>query len=117
MMLWIDTRRGSYGLQQQPGYTDVDTKAVRFDLTNHIRVVVRDLPLQNSQTMQTRAAAKMDPSVPSLYFQPDGFISEDSPQTVEMRETTGETIWITQSRNRLNYEIASQPFQNSYPRR
>ena len=114
MMLWIDTRRGAYGLQQEPGYADLDTKAVQFVLTNRMRMAVRDVPLLASQTMQARQSAQADPSVPRLHFQPDGFISEDSAQTVEIQETTGETLWITQSRNRLNYEIGSQSSQNSF---
>src|SRR5947208_16892741 len=33
MVLWIDTRRGAYGLQQQAGYTDGDSNTVRFALS------------------------------------------------------------------------------------
>src|SRR5205814_9483068 len=41
MVLWIDPRRGAYGLQQQAGYTDADSNEVRFALSEEIRVEVQ----------------------------------------------------------------------------
>ena len=46
-------------------------------------------------------------------FPPDGFIDETSPQSVVLRDQSGESIWITQSRNRLNYEIHTNIFRAS----
>ena len=53
-----------------------------------------------------------------LRFQSDGFVGETSPQSVVIREEkdgtrTDESIWITQSRNRLNYEIHTNALQNA----
>ncbi len=31
MLLWIDPKAGTYGLQQETGYTDGDTKAVEYE--------------------------------------------------------------------------------------
>src|SRR5207248_10972163 len=41
MVLWIDTRRGAYGLQQQAGYTDGDSNAARFALSEELREEVQ----------------------------------------------------------------------------
>src|SRR5207245_10774215 len=41
MVLWIDARRGAYGLQQQAGYTDGDSNAVSFALSEDVRVDVQ----------------------------------------------------------------------------
>src|SRR5437773_996832 len=41
MVLWMDPRRGAYGLQQQAGYTDGDSNAVRFVLSEDTRVEVQ----------------------------------------------------------------------------
>src|SRR5438132_9607959 len=40
MVLWIDARRGAYGLRAQPGYTDSDGKAVEFALGDDLQVEV-----------------------------------------------------------------------------
>ena len=111
MRLWMNTRQGTYGLQQEPGYADIDTKAVDFTLAKDLRISVADLP---SQPVQSRQNAQADPNMATLQFQPDGFIGEGSPRSVVIKETTGETLWITQSRNRLNYEIQTQSLQNAY---
>src|SRR5262245_30234164 len=38
MVLWIDARRGTYGLQQQAGYADPDTRAMEFDLKEGMKI-------------------------------------------------------------------------------
>lgn len=115
MVLWIKPLLGTYGLQQEPGYIEVDTKAVEFALTNHMRISVEDVPVPlPTQSGATRQALQGDPHVPRLRFQPDGFIGETSPQSVVLRDSDGASIWITQSRNRLNYEISTNSLQNAF---
>src|SRR5947208_1518318 len=113
MLLWIDIRQGAYGLQQEPGYAQVDTKAVDFVLGKDLRIAVADVPILAGQMRQTRPAAQANPNVPRLRFQPDGFIDQINAQTVIIRENSGESLWITQSRNRLNYEIHTNSFQGA----
>jgi hypothetical protein len=62
---------------------------------------------------QARATRQTDPNTPMLRFPPDGFIDETSPQSVVLRDQSGESIWITQSRNRLNYEIHTNVLRNA----
>src|SRR6185369_11882132 len=109
MVLLIDTRRGTYRLQQDPGYGEADSKAVNLTLGKDLQISVEDVPSVSTQIMHGRQA---DPNVPQLRFQPDGFIGATSPQTVVIRERTGETVYITQSRNRLHYEIHTSSSQN-----
>jgi len=92
-------------LEEETGYNDVDTKAVEFSLGKDLKVEVADLPSQTATRSQVGNAAQSNPNKPIIRFLPDGFISETSPRSVLIRENVGETIWITQSRNRLNYEI------------
>ena len=40
MMLWVDPRNGTYGLEQEPGYTDGDPKAVDFKLGKDLKIDV-----------------------------------------------------------------------------
>ena len=113
VVLWINTRQGSYGLRQEAGYTDQDTKAVDFLLGKDLRLEVAGLPAQLGPLAQARATRQTDPNTPMLRFPPDGFIDETSPQSVVLRDQSGESIWITQSRNRLNYEIHTNIFRAS----
>jgi prepilin-type N-terminal cleavage/methylation domain-containing protein len=114
MILWMKPRLGAYGLQEEPGYTEADHKVVNFELGKDLRIEVADVPLPlPSQSGQSRQTLQTDPNVPRLRFQPDGFIDETSPQSVIIREGNGASIWITQSRNRLHYEISTNSFQNA----
>jgi Tfp pilus assembly protein FimT len=111
MSLWIDPRRGSYGLEQEPGFTDGDRKAVNFSLNRDLQISVTDLPTVLPSS--TGQGLRRDPSVPRLRFQPDGFIGESSPQTVVLHETKGESLFITQTRNRMSYEIHGNTLANA----
>jgi len=113
VVLWINTRQGSYGLRQEAGYTEQDAKAVDFLLGKDLRLEVAGLPAQLGPLAQARATRQTDPNTPMLRFPPDGFIDETSPQSVVLRDQSGESIWITQSRNRLNYEIHTNIFRAS----
>jgi len=44
-------------------------------------------------------------SLPAIQFTPDGFISLNSPESVAIHDGERETIIISQSQNRLLYEI------------
>jgi len=109
VMLWIDAKQGAYGLQQEAGYTDLDTKAVDFDLNKDLVIEVTDLPLQTAQMGQVRQPQS---NLPMIRFRPDGFIGETSPRTVVISENKGDAVFITQSRNRLNYEIQTSQLQS-----
>jgi len=113
VVLWINTRQGSYGLRQEAGYAGQDAKAVDFLLGKDLRLEVASLPAQLGPLAQARATRQTDPNTPMLRFPPDGFIDETSPQSVVLRDPSGESIWITQSRNRLNYEIHTNIFRAS----
>lgn len=115
VILWIDPRRRTYGLEQESGFTDGDGKALRFQMSQGLQMEVTDLPpirpVVSGQAAQL--ALQTDPTVPRLHFQPDGFIGETSPQTVVIRQGNQDSIWITQTRNRLSYEIHTSPLQNT----
>ena len=113
VVLWINTRQGSYGLRQEAGYFEQDAKAVDFLLGKDLRLEVAGLPAQLGPLAQARATRQTDPNTPMLRFPPDGFIDETSPQSVVIRDQSGESIWITQSRNRLNYEIHTNVLRNA----
>ena len=109
MVLWIDPKLGTYGLQQEVSYTEVDAKAVEYALGKDLRVEVTAAAVQPGQLMQARPTAR---NLPMLRFRADGFISETSPERITFYEGERESVLITPSRNRLHYEIATNQLQN-----
>jgi len=43
--------------------------------------------------------------LPRIRFKPDGTLDENSPQVLRLSSNDGDSLWIAQSRSRLNYEI------------
>jgi Tfp pilus assembly protein FimT len=78
MMLWVDARNGTYGLESEPGYFDSDPRAVENKLDNGLRISVgkntAKQPMVNSQTgrIQTGQAKQGKARLPAIYFLPDG---------------------------------------------
>ena len=109
MVLWIDAREGTYGLQAEAGYLDADNKAVEYELEENLQIEASAALVTASVSRQTRAAQSTG-NLPAIRFSPDGFIGETSPETVTISESKDSALWVTQSPNRLNYEIqTSQP--------
>ncbi len=104
MVLWIDPRRSSYGLQTQAGYTDGDSKAVRFAMGEDTRVEVQ-MPAFSTPASQLNQSVPGVGNAPSIRFTPDGFIGETSPDRILFRQGAEDAIWIVESTNRLKYEI------------
>ena len=114
MVLWVDVRERTYGLQAQAGYLDTDGKAVEYELEEDLQMEV-STPLVRTTTMsnqRTSTTATTVGNLPAIRFTPDGFIGETSPETVQFREGAdrdNSAVWITQAPNRLNYEISANP--------
>lgn len=108
MIVWIDAKQGWYGLQQETPDTDPDPKAVTVQVARDLSLELADLPATSGRSSQERITG------PRIRMTADGFISETSPASVVIREQdqAGDAILITLSRNRLNYEIATNLSQN-----
>ncbi len=108
MMLWIDSRQRSYGLEAQPGYSSEDTNKVTFALDRDIEIEA-DLPRStlftrsNTWTQLPRTVSK----IPVIRLLPDGFIAETSPYRIILRQRKADELWITADQNARNYEIAA----------
>jgi type II secretion system protein H len=95
MMLWIDPRNGAYGLQQEPGYTDNDPKAVDYMVGKDVKI---DVP---AGSQPSRAGSKQY----AIYFSPDGAaVAAKSVSGVSLRLANGPTVRIVPSANQLTYE-------------
>jgi type II secretion system protein H len=109
MVLWIDSSERAYGLEQEVSYTSADDKAVDFDLGKDLQIQITELATRQTQGKQTSVQGR---NSQAIRFGPDGFITESSPRTIMISEAKGDAIWISQSRNRLNYEIQTNILQN-----
>src|ERR1041385_1056727 len=52
MVLWIDARQRTYGLQAQTGYTVTDSKAIEYDLAEGLEIEVSAPPPMISTVSQ-----------------------------------------------------------------
>jgi len=117
MLLWLNAESNQYGLRIDPSFVLLDTNALQFDWNERVRIeagvsefATNLRPWQISSLLSDRMV--------KLYFQPDGSISDLSPPRLRLEELrdqndpAGETdgeIWLTQSPNRLRYEIPEVP--------
>jgi hypothetical protein len=124
MVLWIDAREGTYGLQAEAGYLEQDGKAVEFAVEEDMVMEV-SAPMLNTGMNQrgregfsgTGASARAG-QLPGLRFAPDGLLPETNPEFVQFRETRSaqqSTLWVALTPNRLGYEIVDH--QPVYARR
>ena len=101
MSLWIDTQEGTYGLQSEVNYVDTDPRAVGFEISKDLTIEIAATQNANG----TSVAPQVQAGVTSIRFSPDGFLSDASPAAVVFRQGDQDLAVISQSRNRLNYEI------------
>ena len=95
MLLWVDTTQGSFGLEREASAQKQDDKAMEFSVSERVQLTVLN-PASASTTVRR---------LPAIRFLPDGSIDENSPQTLRLNDSTGATLWLVQTRNRMGYEI------------
>jgi type II secretion system protein H len=99
MVLWIDEKNGSYGLQtetsKQGGADDPNAEALNVDST--LQIAVLDLATLGTPTTFN--------SLPAIRFLPDGSVDEGSPQTLQLLDSAGFGRWLVETRDRTGYEV------------
>ena len=111
--LWINVKQGRYGLADSGGYTETRTNAVIFYLNNETDVRKQDVQILVSQPPGVLTAQSnfwtpftmRGGAMPVIRLQPDGFISETSPQTIKFRQGQDPEIWIVENTNHLRYDL------------
>lgn len=104
MVLWFDTDKGKYGLEEEPGYVDKDTNAVEFELNENLKIEVPDYDATASTLTGTSRDTERQ-GLPQITFLSDGTVAEGSPGTVRIVDTAGPSVSLGQSRDRNQYEI------------
>jgi prepilin-type N-terminal cleavage/methylation domain-containing protein len=118
MDLWIDANEGKFGLDAEPSYETIDSKAVEFNIDSALRIEAikqaSTLPSNlGLRSLQPQAVASVPPAklthpgLQTIRFLPDGTIAETSPQKLCLTARDGSSLWLSQTRDRLSYEIRS----------
>jgi type II secretion system protein H len=104
MVLWFDTDKGKYGLEEEPGYVDKDPNAVEYELNENLKIEVPDYD-STAAALTSTARDTERQGLPQITFLSDGTVAEGSPATVRIVDTAGPSVSLTQSRDRNQYEI------------
>ena len=117
MDLWIDASQGTFGLEAEPSYEQIDANAVSLSFDKDIQVqIVNANPSAGlgsdaaafSGNMSAATTLNRHANLPTIRFLPDGSISETSPSVLKLSGRDGVPLSLGLSRNRLNYEIQSR---------
>jgi len=122
MELWFDATERRYVLEAETssrtGGSDTDSKRIELPLDRDVKIVVpiqtiaRPAPTRSAMMPASTASVApvvlKQPSLPTIRFLPDGSFGETSPQTLQLIDREGASLWVTLSRNRMNYEIRTQ---------
>jgi type II secretion system protein H len=110
MQLWVDARKGRYGLQEEPGWTERDPKAVTFKLDPDLQIEVvasgkRSTTTYSTSRLPAQTNSRKKNDLPEIRFVPDGTFDDTTPQGIHLSDRNGISLWVVPSRNHLNYEI------------
>jgi len=124
VILWVDPRTGTYGLKQQPGYTDNDPRAVDHTVADGLKLDVERhtgaLPVANSQTgrILTGQTSTQSKNTLAIYFSPDGTVNNAlSISGISIQDNVNPPVWIVPSANQLDYEVQNQNEHRAAARR
>ncbi|MGH7991975.1 MAG: GspH/FimT family protein [Limisphaerales bacterium] len=96
MVLWVNEKQGTYGLQAETTGRNGDPKAENLALDASLQIAV----VNNGSAGTTKFGG-----LPSIRFLSDGTVDENSPQTLRLMDARGHALWLIESRDRNGYEI------------
>jgi len=104
--LWINPRQEKYGLQSLSGYSETQTNPTIYAVDQTVQITVSAPPsLLTRSNIWTQTSGQTG-ALMKIRFQPDGFISDTSPENIFFRQQdTGDEIWIAETPTHLRYEI------------
>ena len=110
MILWLESKQRVYGLNADKSFIEEDPNAEQFSVYETIEMDVQLSAdaVSAAQSSRFKSDKMSEGSLYVLRFTPDGFIAPSSPETVIFRQKDNAEMWVTQSRNRLNYEIQTR---------
>ncbi|MBX3744889.1 MAG: hypothetical protein KF833_06220 [Verrucomicrobiae bacterium] len=124
MILWIDGIEGRYGLEAAAGFLEEDGRAIEFKVDPLLEMEASEPPRADPLSMRPEEAmltglgavpgwgiadrGRSRLGLPRISFLPDGYLGETSPEYIVLRQGGESAVWLTQSTNRLLYELRSE---------
>jgi type II secretion system protein H len=102
--LWVNTKTGDYGLEALSGYTETQTKPLNYKLDSTVQITLSVPSTIMVHSNYWSQAKGQSGATTKIRFQPDGFISDASPQNIYLRQADGH-IWIAEAPTHLQYDI------------
>jgi len=97
VLMWFNAAEAAYGMEAEETRTETaDPRAESFALGDRMTLTV----------VNPAPSATQKKHLPAIRFLPDGGIDETSPETVQLRDAFGAMLSVTQTRNRMSYEIS-----------
>ena len=102
--LWINPKAGSYGLSALSGYTETETNPINYKLDSTLAISFSaPTSVLTRSNYWTQAQGQMG-AVARIRFQPDGFISDTSPEHIYLRQDTAQ-LQLDETPSHLRYDI------------
>jgi len=116
MNLWVNTDKGTFGLEAERSYEASDPRALEFTLDTGLRLeaanetVIAPVPTMSRSRLVTSTASVprvnlVHAELPTIRFLPDGSIGEGSPKKLHLASNDGGSLWLTRARDGMSYEI------------
>jgi type II secretion system protein H len=96
MMLWVNEKTDSYGLEAETSGQSGDPKAEELAVDSTLQIAVLNLGTGAQTTIK---------NLPAIRFLPDGTVDENSPQTLKLTDSDGFARWLAETKLRTGYEI------------
>ena len=104
--LWINPRQEQYGLQALGGYSETQTNPMVFAVDQTVQITFSPPPTVLTRSNMWTPKTAQSGALTKIRFQPDGFISDNSPENIYFRQQdTGDEIWIAETPTHLRYDI------------
>ena len=95
MLIWLDEKNGTYGLEAETIGSQGDAKAEHLTVDGTLQIAVKS----GAGSLSTLRA------LPAIRLLADGTVDEKSPPTVQLTDAAGVSLWLAVLRTRTGYEI------------
>ena len=116
MLLWVNTKLGTYGLRQETGYTDGDRKQEEFKIDKSLSLNIAKGTMGSVAGNASLAGRKG--AMPGIHFSPDGLVLKaTSVPAIQILQNAKQFVWLVPTADLLGYEVESQNANNANLRR
>jgi Tfp pilus assembly protein FimT len=103
--LWINLKQNTYGMAASRGYTETKTNLTKFVVDTNVQMQASQPPGMLTRSNFWTPFNTRRGTLVVLRFQPDGFISDTSPQIVKFTQGQDPEIWIVENTNHMRYDM------------